>query len=282
MTRVIDAHHHVLDPARVDYAWMTPDVALLRRRYDLDELAPHLIANGVDGTVLVQATTSLAETREAHALAEASSTVVGVIGWADLADPALADVLAELRDWPGGDRLIGIRHPVHDEPDAGWLLRPEVRRGISIMGRAGLAFDLLVRPRETPAALEVVRAEPGMRFVVDHLAKPPIATGEREPWATLLRDLGELPNMACKLSGLVTEADWAGWTVDQLRPYVDHALEVFGPGRLLYGSDWPVCLLAATYETVFATAAALMDGLSGPERARVFGGTAEEVYRLES
>ena len=280
MTRFIDAHHHVLDPERVEYPWMNPEIEPLRRRYDLDELAPHLTAAGVDGTVLVQAAITLGETRANLALAAASPMVVGVVGWADLADPALADSLAEIRAGTGGDRLVGIRHPVHDEPDAQWLLRPAVRRGISILGQAGLAFDLLVRPRELPAAIEVARGEPGMRFVVDHLAKPPIATGGREPWATLLSGLAALPNTVCKLSGLVTEADWGAWTVDELRPYVDHALAVFGPGRLLFGSDWPVCLLAASYEAVVSAATALTDGLSGAERAQLFGGTAEDVYRL--
>ncbi len=280
MTRVIDAHHHVLDPERAPYPWMTAELDVLRRPYPLDELLPQLAAAGVDGTVVVQARTALDETRNLLALAAAAPAVLGVVGWADLADPAIGDVLAELRAGAGGDRLVGIRHPVHDEPDPAWLLRPAIRRGIAIVGRAGLAFDLLVRPREMPAALELVRREPGIRFVVDHLAKPPIASGALEPWATLLADLAAVPNTWCKVSGLVTEAAWDAWTIDELRPYVDRALDQFGPRRLLYGSDWPVCLLAAPYESVIATARALTDGLSEAERSAVFGGTAEDVYRL--
>jgi L-fuconolactonase len=280
MTRVIDAHHHVLDPERAPYPWMTAELDVLRRPYPLDELLPQLAAAGVHGTVVVQARTTLDETRDLLALAAAAPAVLGVVGWADLADPALGDVLAGLRAGDGGDRLVGIRHPAHDEPDPRWLLRPTIRRGIAIVGASGLAVDLLVRPREMPAALELVRSEPGMRFVVDHLAKPPIARGELEPWATLLADLAAQPNTWCKVSGLVTEASWDASTVDDLRPYVDRALEWFGAGRLLYGSDWPVCLLAAAYDTVIATARALLGGLSEAECAAVFGGTAEEVYRL--
>jgi L-fuconolactonase len=282
MTPVIDAHHHVLHPERVAYPWMTRELDLLRRPFPLDELLPQLEGAGVDGTIVVQARTSLDEARELLGLAAASPIVLGVVAWADLADRALSDVLAELRAGTGGDRLVAIRHPVHDEPDREWLLRPAVRRGIATVGEAGLVFDLLVRPREMPAALEVVRSQPGVRFVIDHLAKPAIATHQLEPWATLLDEFGTLPNTWCKLSGLVTEAGWATWTVDDLRPYVDRAMHAFGPSRLIHGSDWPVCLLASSYATVIATARALTDHLSAHERAAVFGGTAEEVYRLRS
>jgi L-fuconolactonase len=280
MSRVIDAHHHVLDPDREPYPWMTAELDLLRRPFTLDELLPQLEEAGVDGTVVVQARTTLDETRQLLALAAAAPTVFGVVAWADLADPALGDVLAELIAAAGGDRLVAIRHPVHDEPDPDWLLRPAVRRGIATVGDAGLAFELLVRPREMPAALQIVRSEPGIRFVIDHLGKPVIARGLFEPWARLLADVAALSNTSCKLSGLVTEADWTTWTLDDLRSYVDRALEDFGPSRLMYGSDWPVCLLASSYQTVMATARALTDDLSTDERAAVFGGTAERIYRL--
>jgi len=177
---------------------------------------------------------------------------------------------------------VGIRHLVHDEPDPDWLLRPDVERGIAAVGRAGLAFDLLVRSRELPAATALARRLTDVRFVVDHLAKPPIAQGGRQPWASLLAELGPLHNVAAKLSGLVTEADWTGWATSDLQPYVDVALEVFGPARILFGSDWPVCLLAAPYGVVLATAQTLTGSLSHVERAAIFGGTAEEVYGLAS
>jgi L-fuconolactonase len=198
----------------------------------------------------------------------------------DLTDPAIADEIAGLRAGPGGERLVGIRHQVHDEPDPAWLNRPEVRRGLQAVADAGLAYDLLVRTRELPAALAAGQALPDLRFVVDHLAKPRIAEAEMEPWAGRLRELAALPNVWCKVSGMVTEADWSSWSVGDLRPYVDVVLEAFGPGRLLFGSDWPVCLLAASYERVVDVTRELLDDLSEGEQARVFGGTALEVYRL--
>ena len=181
---------------------------------------------------------------------------------------------------PGGERLAGIRHQVHDEPDADWLLRADVRRGLRAVADAGLSYDLLVRARELPAAVEVVRAMPDLRFVVDHLAKPPIRSGDLATWAERLAPLGALPNAWCKVSGLVTEADWSTWTTDDLRPAVDRALDVFGPGRLVFGSDWPVCLLAAPYQRVVDTARTLIAGLTTDEQAAVMGGNAIEVYGL--
>jgi L-fuconolactonase len=202
------------------------------------------------------------------------------VGWVDLTDPAVADTIAALREAPGGGYLVGIRHQVHDEPDPDWLLRDEVGRGIRAVGRAGLAYDLLVRTRELPAACEIVASMPDVRFVVDHLAKPPIRDGGFEPWAGRVASFAELPNASWKLSGLVAEADWQGWRPADLEPYVDHALAVLGPERLIFGSDWPVCLLAASYATVLATARELTAGLTDSERSAVFGDNARTAYRL--
>lgn len=280
MTRVIDAHHHLWDPARADYPWLTDALGSIRRRFGPEDLAPRLAAAGVDRTILVQTRSSLQETREFLATAAATPFIAGVIGWVDLTNPGVGDTIAQLRADPGGDRLVGIRHQVHDELDPDWLLRPDVRRGLSAVGRAGLVYDLLVRPRELPAAIAITRASLEIRFVLDHLAEPPIASGNSEPWSTLLGAFAPLEHVAVKLSGLVTEADWATWTIKNLRPYSDRALEVFGPGRMLFGSDWPVCLLAASYEVVADTARTLMAGLTLGEQGAVFGGTAERVYRL--
>ncbi len=189
-------------------------------------------------------------------------------------------MIAALRAGTGGERLVGIRHQVHDEVDPGWLLREDVRNGLQAVARAGLTFDLLVRPRELPAALATVRALPGLRFVIDHLAKPPIASGELEPWASLLAPFGALPNVSCKLSGMATEADPERWAVDDLRAFAAHALEVFGPERVMFGSDWPVCLLAAAYHRVVDAARQLTAGLTEAERQEVFGGTATAIYGL--
>jgi L-fuconolactonase len=277
---VVDAHHHLLDPARVDNTWLTPELAPIDRRFDAGDLAPELETAGVERTILVQTISSVEETREFLVTAATVSFIGGVVGWVDLTDPGVVDALDALRGGPGGEWLVGIRHQVHDEPDPEWLLRADVRRGLATIESAGLAYDLLVRSREMPAALVVAREMPGLRFVIDHLAKPPIRTGATEPWARLIRSFGELPNVSCKLSGLVTEADPKAWQVADLAPFVEIALETFGPRRLLFGSDWPVCLLAASYADVIAAARELTEALSTSERAAIFGGAAEAAYRL--
>jgi L-fuconolactonase len=277
---IVDAHHHFWDPTTADYPWMTDDLARIRRRFGPEDLAPLLAGTGVDSTILVQTRSSEIETVEFLATAADTPFIAGVIGWADLADPNVGETLARIRSAFGGDRLVAIRHQVHDEPDPDWLRRPDVRRGIAAVGEAGLAFDLLVRPRELPAALDTVRALPDMPFVVDHLAKPPIRDGAVEPWASLIRPLAGEGNVSCKLSGMVTEADWERWTPANLAPFFDIALEAFGPSRLIFGSDWPVCLLAASYPEVLDAARTLTDGLTADERKAVFGGNAIEVYRL--
>ena len=277
---IVDAHHHFWDPAAASYPWLTDELQVLRRRFGPEDLAPELSATGVEATIVVQTRAALDETREFLALAGTSSFVRGVIGWVDLTDPGVADVLAELRAGPGGGRLVGVRHQAQDEPDAAWLARSDVRRGIRAVGTAGLAYDLLVRARELPAALELARSLPDVRFVLDHLAKPPIATGAVEPWSTLVGRFERLENVACKVSGMVTEAAWRTWRIEDLRPYVDRALDVFGAGRLLFGSDWPVCLLAAGYAQVLDVARQVLDGLGAGEQEGVFGKNALAIYRL--
>ena len=283
MSTVVDAHHHFLDPARAEYPWLTPDLARIDRRFGPEDLAPELAGAGIDRSILVQTISSPDETREFLATAATTPFIAGVIGWVDLTDAAVAGSIEAVRSGPGGDRLVGIRHQVHDEPDPSWLLRDDVRRGLAVVEAASLTYDLLVRPRELPAALAVVRAQPSLRFVIDHLAKPPIASGDLESWASRLRPFRALENAWCKLSGLVTETDWQsspGWRVTDLAPSVEIALEIFGPSRLIFGSDWPVCLLAASYREVVSVARELTDGLSDAERATVFGGAAERAYSL--
>jgi L-fucono-1,5-lactonase len=277
---VIDAHHHLWDPAEADYPWMTEAVSPIIRRFGVEDLAPLLPIAGVDGTVVVQARHDLDESRALLATAAITPFIVGVVGWVDLTAHDVAGTIEALRAGPGGDRLVGVRHQVHDEPDAGWLARRDVRRGLAAVEAAGLAYDLLIRPREFPAARDIVDDLPDLRFVVDHLAKPPIRGGATEPWSAGLRSFGARPNVWCKLSGLVTEADWATWTVGDLAPFVEAALRAFGADRLLFGSDWPVCLLAASYQDVIGAAHELTAGLGPTERAALFGGTARSVYRL--
>lgn len=260
---------------------MTDDLASIRRRFGPEDLAPLLARTGVDRTILVQTRADVEETREFLATAATTPFVAGVVGWLDLTDAGIPEAIAALRRDPGGERLVGIRHQVHDEPDPAWLLRRDVRRGLAAVGSAGLVYDLLVRARELPAALETVRGLPDVRFVIDHLAKPPIRDAAMQPWADLMAPFGELPNVSCKVSGLVTEADWSGWQPDEIRPFVDHAIDVFDPGRILFGSDWPVCLVAATYDRVVELAQVLLGGFDDRERAAMMGGNAIRIYRLQ-
>ncbi|WNZ13977.1 amidohydrolase family protein [Streptomyces sp. 11x1] len=277
----VDAHHHVWDLSGRDQDWITgPELASLRRDFTLRELESAASVAAVTATVLVQTITVPEETPEFLALAAGSDVVAGVVGWADLTSPAVADALAELREAPGGEYLVGIRHQVQGEPDPRWLTRPDVLRGLAAVADAGLVYDLLVRPHQLLAAVEAAARLPGLTFVLDHLGKPAVASGELEPWAGEIRGLAALPNTVCKLSGLVTEADWHSWRVADLVPYADTALDAFGPERLMYGSDWPVCRLASDYAEVLDVADTLMSRLGEAEHREVFAGTAVRVYGL--
>ncbi|MEU5820078.1 amidohydrolase family protein [Streptomyces sp. NPDC047803] len=279
--RIVDAHHHVWDLSVRDQDWITgEELAPLRRDFTPADLEPEARAAGVGATVLVQTVTVAEETPELLALARSSDLVAGVVGWSDLTAPDIADTLAALRELPGGDRLVGLRHQVQGEPDPEWLLRPDVRRGLAAVADAGLVYDLVVLPHQLPAATRAAAALPGLVFALDHAGKPPVATGHTEPWAGDLRALAALPNTVCKLSGLVTEADWRTWSTDDLRPYAETVIDAFGPGRLMFGSDWPVCRLAATYTEVLDTARALVQDLGEEEREAVLATNAERVYGL--
>ncbi len=279
--RVIDAHHHVWDLAVRDQDWITgPELAPLRRDFGLEDLRPQARTAGVEATVLVQTVCIPEETPELLALADADPLAVGVVGWTDLTEPDIADTLADLCALPGGRHLVGIRHQVQSEPDPEWLLRPVVRRGLLAVGAARLAYDLVITPDQLPAATRAAAAAPGVTFVLDHLGKPRIASAEVEPWASRLRAFAALPNTVAKLSGLTTEADWYHWTTDDLRRFTDVALAAFGPRRLLFGSDWPVCTLAIDYVRVVDTTRELLSELSPSERAAILGGNAARVYRL--
>jgi L-fuconolactonase len=203
-----------------------------------------------------------------------------VVGWVDLTAPSVGDDLDELLGGPSGRRLVGIRHQVHDEPDPDWLGRADVRRGLAAVQSRGLAYDLLVRARELPAATDVVRQFPRLRFVLDHIAKPRIDQGRDDAWTLGMPALAAEPNVSVKLSGMVTEADWASWTPDDLRPFVGRVVDWFTPRRLLFGSDWPVCLLAGSYGSVLAGLTAALPALSPSELEQVFGGNAARAYRI--
>jgi len=255
---------------------MGDELAVIRRRFGPEDLAPLLAAAGVDATVLVQTISSVDETREFIATAAATDFIAGVVGWVDLIDPSVGDTLAEVRAGPGGTFLAGIRHQVHDEPDPAWLLRNDVQRGIKKVGEAGLVYDLLVKTRELPAAVELARSLPDQTFVLDHIAKPRIAAGSRDlEWERAMAPLADCANVYCKLSGMVTEARWTSWTPGDLEPYISRSLEWFGPNRCMFGSDWPVCLLASDYARVVSTLRAIVG-----KNDDVFGATATRVYQL--
>jgi L-fuconolactonase len=269
---IVDAHHHFWDPAHRDYPWMGEELRAIRRRFGPDDLRPLLTDNGVDETILVQTVASVDETREFLETAAANDFVAGVVGWVDLTSPTADETIASLVS----DLLVGIRHQVQDEPDPDWLLRGDVQRGIAEVGEAGLVYDLLVHTRQLPAALETVRRHRDMSFVIDHAAKPRIAGVSWDAdWERGLAPFSDEANVACKLSGLVTEADWKSWTPEQLEPYVNRVVDWFGPDRCMFGSDWPVCLLAATYDRVLDAMQQIV-GLND----QIFGGTATRVYGL--
>ncbi|MBY8339051.1 amidohydrolase family protein [Streptomyces spinosirectus] len=275
----VDAHHHVWDLSVRDQDWIPQD-SPLRRDFGVTDLAPQARAAGVDRTVLVQTVTVAEETPEFLELAASHELIAGVVGWTDLTRPDVADELARLRELPGGRHLKGIRHQVQGEPDPEWLLRPDVLRGLAAVAEAGLVYDLIVLAHQLPACAKAAAALPQLTFVLDHLGKPPIASGAREPWASDLRALAALPNTTAKLSGLVTEADPASWSIDDLRPYAETALDAFGPDRLMFGSDWPVCTDRTSYGEVLSATRELTAGLSPTEHAQLFETTATRVYGL--
>jgi len=272
----VDAHQHYWKFHPVRDAWINDEMSLLRRDFLPDHIAPELAAAGVDAVVAVQADQSDAETRFLLDLATRHSFIRGVVGWIDLCAPDLADRLEQLRT---GDRLKGFRHIAQAEADD-FLAWPEVVAGIIALGEQGYSYDILIYPRQLRAAARLVEQCPGVRFVLDHCAKPPIATGEIAAWRTDLGRLARHPNVWCKVSGLVTEAAWGTWTDADLAPYLDAAAELFGPARLMFGSDWPVCLVAARYDSVVGAVERWADRLTATERADIFGVSAVRAYQL--
>ena len=278
----VDAHHHLWNPRTRTYPWLSAiELTPIRRPFELADLEPEVAAAGVDQTVLVQTVPELSETEEFLTTAVTSAGLIaGVVGWLDLTAPDVSDTISRLRAGAGGDLLVGVRHQVQDEADPDWLLRCDVSDGLTAVAAADLVFDLLVRVPQLATAHTAVSRHPQLRFVIDHAAKPPIAHGGWEPWASGVRALATYPNVYCKLSGLVTEAPWNRWSAAQIRPYAEHVLDVFGPHRAMFGSDWPVCTLAASYLDVYELADQLTAALDPGERHTVFHATAVEVYRL--
>lgn len=273
----IDAHQHFwrYDPA--EHGWIDERMGALRRDFLPSDLRPLIAEANIGGVVSVQARQSLAETRWLLELAAEHEFIQGVVGWVPLVAP---DVREQLVSFVGHPPLKGVRHVVHDEPDDDFLLRDDFNAGVAALAEFGLVYDILVFERHLPRTISFVDRHPRQVFVLDHLAKPRARENELEPWRTNLRRLAERENVYCKLSGLATEADWQTWTPDSLRPYLDAALETFGPRRLMFGSDWPVCLLATDYRSWHEVVEEYCGRLSAAEQTRIFGETAREAYRL--
>jgi len=273
----IDAHQHfwIYDPR--EHGWIGDSMTSIRHDFLPVDLKPELDRSGFDGTVAVQVRQTLEETRWLLELASGSSYIRGVVGWVDLRS---AQVRTQLESFAENPKLVGIRHIVQSEPDDQFLLRPDFLRGISVLGEFDLAYDLLIYPKQLPVAAEFVRHFPGQRFVLDHMAKPPIKSGEIQSWARDIRDLALFPNIFCKLSGLVTEADWQRWTPEHLLPYLDAVFECFGPERLMIGSDWPVCTVAASYSQAVDIVKNYVSNSPVEVREAVLGGNAARFWKL--
>jgi L-fuconolactonase len=274
----IDAHQHFWEFSAAEYGWIDDSMAPLRRDFLPEELGREMTRTAVDACVAVQARQSLDETRWLLALADAYAHIAGVVGWFDLQSP---DVAADLDRWASHPKLVGVRHIVQSEADDRFLMRPAFLRGIAQLETFGLAYDLLIFPRHLPCAVEFVSRFERQRFVLDHLAKPDIRGSERETWARDLRHLAARPNVYAKLSGLVTEADWTHWTADQIRPYLDVAFECFGADRLMIGSDWPVCTVAADYARTLDVVRDYLSVLPSADREAVLGGNAQRFWKLK-
>lgn len=253
----------------------------IRRQWGPNDFLNETEGLDVGSTILVQTWSSYEETEEFLSLADEHDFIAGVVGWVDLTDDPRRDISA-LLGRKDGHYLKGIRHQVHDEPDPEWLLRGDVDAGIAAVGDADLVYDLLVRPRELPAALATVRAHPDMRFVIDHIAKPDIGAGMRDAWLERIEPFGDLDNVACKASGLVTESDWADWSPNELAPYLADVVRIFGVDRVMFGSDWPVCRVAASYADVLGVVEAFLEPLDTQTRASILWLTAARWYRLDT
>lgn len=273
----IDSHQHFWNYSAAEYPWIGPGMERLARDYLPEDLAPLLAAEGIHGSVAVQARQSVAESHWLLKLAQAHPLVKGVVGWVDLRSDRVGDDLHALAANP---TFVGVRHVVQDEPDPRFVLGSDFGRGLRELHQHGLTYDLLLYPDQLPAAIELVGLVPEQPFVVDHLAKPRIAAGEIEGWERNLRAIARHDNVCCKVSGMVTEAARRGWKPDDFTPYLDVVLEAFGPARLMVGSDWPVCLLAGEYADVAAIPRDYFGRLSADEQAQIHGGTATRFYGL--
>jgi len=272
----LDAHQHFWRYDAVEYPWMKEGWPI-RRDFLPPDLEPLLKSAGLGGCIAVQARQSVVETKWLLELADEYTFIAGVVGWVDLQSEKVADELAQFSTNP---KLKGVRHVVQDEPDSNFMLRPAFLNGLGVLKQFNLTYDFLVFPHQLPAAIQVAQKFPEQRFVLDHIAKPAIRDGTLEPWVGQIRELAKSGNVTCKVSGMVTEANWNSWVPSDFAPYLDVVLEAFGPERLMYGSDWPVCLLAGEYPTVHKLALEFSRAMAKEQCDAFFGGNAAKAYRI--
>ena len=277
MLERIDAHHHLWRYAKEEYGWISDEMGVLARDFLPEDLRRVLLASGIQGSIAVQARQTLEETSWLLSLAGEYDFIRGVVGWAPLARPEFPALIERLQEF---EKLKGLRHVIQDEPDDDFMHRPDFNAGVALLKQFGLVYDILIFDRHLPAAISFVDRHPAQVFVLDHIAKPRIRDRELEPWRTKIRELARRENVYCKVSGMVTEANWKYWRPADLQPYFDVVLQAFGPKRLMTGSDWPVCLLATSYQTWFSTVEEFIRPLSSAEREMILGGVASDVYSL--
>ena len=279
----IDSHHHIWDLSARDQSWITGDAMQpIRRNFSMSDLREAIAGHGIDKTVLVQTVTDYAETPELLALAESDPLIAGVVGWLKIDSPDAIEHLRGYLDLPGATYLKSIRDIAQDHPDSNYLGKAETIANVRKLSEFGIAYDLLTKTPELAGAITLVKACPDVQFIMDHISKPYIATGEVEPWKSLMTELASLPNVVCKVSGLVTEAKWHEWKTQDFKVYVDHLIEIFTPQRLMFGSDWPVATLGGSYSQVINLAEELTSGFSEGENDDFWSGTAIRAYRLNS
>jgi L-fuconolactonase len=274
----VDAHQHFWRYQPEKHNWITDDMSGLKRDFLPQDLAPHLASNALDGSVAVQAEQSEEETFFLLDLAEHCPEVLGVVGWVDLRADTLPERLACFSQF---QKLAGFRHVVQSEPNDRFLLDLRFLTGIARLQEFGFTYDVLIFPRQLPAAIEFTEKFPAQKFVVDHIAKPNIRRSEIDPWSIQMRRLASNPNVLCKVSGMVTEADWSAWRPADLKPYLDVAFDAFGPDRLMFGSDWPVCLLAGSYDQAYELVASYARAFPESDQSKIFGDNAAKFYGLE-
>jgi len=277
----IDSHHHIWDLSVRDQEWITGDAMQpIHRNFSIADLEDASTSSRIDKSILVQTVTDYAETPELLAIAQSEQLVGAVVGWLKIDAPNAIEHLHKYLDLPGAEYLKGIRDIAQDHPDSNYLAKPETISNVRKLGELGITYDLLTKIPELPAAIKLVRACPDVQFVMDHISKPRIAKLEVEPWKTFISELATFPNVLCKVSGLVTEANWKEWQVKDFKPYVDHVIEIFTPQRLMFGSDWPVANLGGTYAEIVELAEALTSGFSQSEGDYFWHKTAASAYGI--